>query len=140
MKRRYVFIIAFALWALFAGALRLTATPPTDPAFCLSTFTTADLQPIAQNVKTTKGVVVGWYIYNNSTATRYVKFYNKASATQADTPVMRLPIPGGAAANVSYTDGLGFTTAISVRGTTGVADSDTGAPTANDVVVNVFYN
>jgi hypothetical protein len=35
--------------------------------------------------------------------------------------------------------GIGFGTAITVAATTGVADNDTGAPAANDVIVNIFY-
>jgi hypothetical protein len=32
-----------------------------------------------------------------------------------------------------------FSTAICAAATTGLADNDTGAPSANDVVLNVFY-
>jgi hypothetical protein len=35
--------------------------------------------------------------------------------------------------------GIAFATAISAAVTTGVADSDTGAPGANDCVVNIQY-
>jgi hypothetical protein len=35
--------------------------------------------------------------------------------------------------------GVDFTAGISARATTGVADNDTGAPSANDVIVNIFY-
>jgi hypothetical protein len=57
---------------------------------------------------------------------------------------MTVPIPeaasGGAAGVVfAFAPGIKFTTAICVAATTGVADADTGAPAANDVVVNVFY-
>jgi hypothetical protein len=35
--------------------------------------------------------------------------------------------------------GIKFDTAICVAATTAVADNDAGAPSANDVIVNVFY-
>lgn len=43
------------------------------------------------------------------------------------------------AVNVTDGVGIGFGTAISVAATTGVADADTGAPSANDLIVNIFY-
>jgi hypothetical protein len=39
----------------------------------------------------------------------------------------------------SIPQGIAFGTAITVAATTAVADNDTGAPAANDVIVNVFY-
>jgi hypothetical protein len=35
--------------------------------------------------------------------------------------------------------GIKFDTAITVAATTGVLDNDTGAPGANEVIVNIFY-
>lgn len=35
--------------------------------------------------------------------------------------------------------GIAFSTAITVAATTGVADNDTGAPGANEVVLNLGY-
>ena len=69
-----------------------------------------------------------------------MKIYNKATApTQSDTPVMTIPIPAGGAANVEFSNGIAFAAGISYRASTAVADNDTGAPTANDVVVNLLY-
>jgi hypothetical protein len=56
---------------------------------------------------------------------------------------MTFPIPAGGtdgvAANMAFTPGIKFGTAITVAATTGLADNDTGAPAANDCIVNVFY-
>ncbi len=91
-------------------------------------------------VKNTPGQLYGYFISNNAATARFVKVYNKATApTQADTPVMTLQIPAAGAANLSQTIGAAFSAGISLRATTGVADNDTGAPTTNDVIVNVFY-
>lgn len=100
-----------------------------------------DLGTTGQIVKAASGKLCGWYISNVATAARYVKFYNKATApTQADTPVLTLMIPASGGANIPPTTlGINFSAGISLRATTGVADADVGAPTANDVVVNLFY-
>jgi hypothetical protein len=98
----------------------------------------------AEVVKASAGQVYGWYIVNRSTAPRYVKFYNATSATVGtETPVMTLEIPGNAndhvAANALGAMGIEFTTGICVGASTGIADNDTGAPGANDVLVNIFF-
>src|SRR5436309_2733503 len=86
---------------------------------------------------TAAGEVAGCFLANNASALRYVKLYNKASApSQSDTPLLTIPLPANGAANVLAPAGIDFTTGISCRATTGVADNDTGAPTANDVIVN----
>ena len=82
----------------------------------------------------------GWYLANAAAAIRYVKLYNKATAPdQTDTPLLTILLPASSAANIIAPAGIDFTTGISIRATTGVADNDTGAPSANDVVANVFY-
>jgi hypothetical protein len=95
----------------------------------------------ATSVKASAGQVFGYYLFNANAATRYLKLYNKASSPTVgtDTPVATIPIPAGAAANVEFTNGVGFATGIALALTTGVADSDTGAVAANEVVVNLFY-
>lgn len=77
----------------------------------------------------------------HATATRFVKFYDKATAaTNADTPVFTIPVAasvlgGGVQVNLTHAE-LAFATGLSMRATTGIADNDTGAPGANEVVVN----
>lgn len=108
----------------------------------LDIFRSLDLDETEEDVKTAAGKLYGWYIFNAAASTRYVKFYNATAASVtvgSTTPVLTVPIPAGSAANVEYTNGIPFSTAICVAATTGVADSDTGAPAANDVVVNIFY-
>ena len=95
----------------------------------------------ATSVKASAGQLDGWYLFNANAATRYLKLYNKASAPTVgtDTPVMTIPIPAGAAANVCLDPGIDFTTGIALALTTGIADSDTGAVAANDIVVNLIW-
>ena len=99
-----------------------------------------DLGVTGQVAKNGAGQLYSYFFYNNASATRYIKIYDKATApTQSDTPVMTYPIPAGSAANVAFPNGVAFSAGISLRATTGVADSDTGAPSTNDVVINVNY-
>ena len=103
----------------------------------LSTGTSAD----STIVKTTAGTVHGWYISNTNASVRYVKLYNKASspAVGTDTPFMTIPIPGGAAANVEFANGIDFTTGIGFGITTAVADASSAAVAANEIVINLLY-
>lgn len=76
---------------------------------------------------------------NHATAERFVKLYNKANPTSADTPVQTYALaPGGG--GVSRTGlMMAFSTALSFRITTGVAAADTGAASAGDVTVNMEF-
>jgi hypothetical protein len=97
------------------------------------------------NPKGSAGQVYGFVITNTNAAARFVKLYNKATAPSvgSDTPVMTLAIPGNATGAgmvaAEFTSGIAFGTGIGMGITTGVADADTGAPAANEVVVNLFY-
>jgi hypothetical protein len=105
-----------------------------------NTFRTLDAQPTGVNVKASPGEVAGWYFSNNAAAVRYLKLYDKATApTSADTPKLTILVPANGAANLLGPAGIDFTSGIGLRCTTGVADNDTGSPTANDVIVNLFY-
>lgn len=135
-----------------AGAARMTldrkviVNPQPHTAGGLSIFRSLDLDESEEDVKTAAGQVYGYWIANLATSPRYLKFYNATAANVtvgSTTPVMTLPIPANStnfvAANLLGAHGIAFDTAISVAATTGLADADTGAPGANEVVVNIFY-
>lgn len=108
----------------------------------LSIFRVLDLDETEDEAKSSAGQVFGWFFANQATSWRYVKFYNATAASVtvgSTTPVLTLPLPPQSAANVEFTNGIVFSTAITIAATTGVADADTGAPAANDVVFNLFY-
>jgi hypothetical protein len=93
-----------------------------------------------QVLKATTGRVYGWHIINSAASARYVKFYDKATApTEADTPVLSIKLAASGVDESSSTVGIAFQNGIAARATTALADNDTGAPTANDVLVNVLY-
>lgn len=112
----------------------------------LTIFRSIDLDESEEEVKATAGCVYGLWFSNTATSTRFLKFYNATAASVTvgtTTPVLTLALPGNSSDDISgvfsIAQGIGFSTAITVAATTGVADSDTGAPSANDVIVNIFY-
>jgi len=108
----------------------------------LTIFRSIDLDETEEEAKGTAGQVYGWYIYNTASSVRFVKLYNATAASVSvgtTTPVMTIPIPPTSGANVEFTNGIAFSTAITAAATTGVADSDTGAPGANEVIINLLY-
>jgi hypothetical protein len=92
-------------------------------------------------IKGGAGTVFGWYLANNAASSRFVKFYNKLTAPTVgtDTPLLTIALPASSAANVYFGPGIAFSLGIGIGAVQLVADSDTTAPAANDVVVNVFY-
>lgn len=93
------------------------------------------------NIKPSAGQLYGYQIANTAASIRYVKLYNKATAPTVgtDTPVLTLGIQPSSSLNFDSTTGIAFAAGIGIGVTNLVADSDTTAPTANDVIVNVFY-
>lgn len=136
-----------------AGAARMTldrkviVTPQPHTAGGLSIFRSLDLDESEEDVKTSAGQVYAMWVTNTATSTRFIKFYNATAANVtvgSTTPVITIGIPGNSTDDIAGNFGPGgmgiaFDTAICVAATTGVADNDTGAPGANEVVVNIFY-
>lgn len=122
-------------------------TPVPATSGGLSIFRTLDLDETEEEVKASAGQVYGCWFTNTATATRWLKFYNATAANVTvgtTTPVITLGLPGNTSDDIAGVlmggaHGIAFGTAITVAVTTGVADNDTGAPGANDVILNVFY-
>jgi hypothetical protein len=135
-----------------AGAARMTldrkviTTPQPHTAGGCSIFRSLDLDETEEDIKTAAGQIYGMWVTNLATSTRFVKFYNATAANVivgTTTPVLTIGIPGNASDDIAglfaSTMGIAFDTAISAAATTGIADNDTGAPGANEVLINVFY-
>lgn len=80
---------------------------------------------------------------NANAAVRFIKLYDKATAPTVgtDTPVMTVAIP---ASNVPLVIDLGdmgvaFTLGMWLGTTTGVADNNTGAPAADELITQIVY-
>lgn len=124
----------------FAGGGGGSTTPNyhTDT----NVYRNIDIDETGKNIKASAGVITGYFISNlNTSAVRYIKFYNKATAPTVgtDTPFLTIPLQPKTAANLSASDHIYFSAGIGIGATTGVADNDSGAPSNNDVVVNIFY-
>lgn len=117
----------------------VTQTPAASGG--VSVYRNINLGTTGASIKGSTGQIYGWYFYNNASSVRYVKLYNKATAPTVgtDTPVMTVPLPANAAANVSFPNGIAFSSGIGIGASTGVADADVGAPAANDVIANINY-
>lgn len=96
-------------------------------------------------VKASAGQLYWIHVMNLASATRFVKIYNATSGTYGTgTPVLTFPIAtqgdtNGAGFTLSIPNGIAFATGISIGAGTGIADNDTGAPGANEVIVNLGF-
>jgi hypothetical protein len=99
----------------------------------------------AQSVKVFSGNLYSIIAINtNASSPRFLKLYNKASAPTVgtDTPIMTIPIPAnsqGAGLCLPFSMGVNFSLGIAIAITGGVADNDTTAILANEVVLNLTY-
>lgn len=113
----------------------------------LTIFRSIDLDESEEEIKATAGQLYFVHAINLANAVRYLKFYNATAANVTvgtTTPVLTFPIPtqgdtNGAGFVLAIPQGFAFSTAITAAATTGLADNDTGAPGANEVVVNIGY-
>jgi hypothetical protein len=100
----------------------------------------------ATSVKGSAGTLGFLAASNINASPRYLKLYDKATSPTvgSDTPVAVFVIPGattGTGTNLALpTYGLQFTLGIALAITTGVADADTGAVAASEIVVNYGTN
>lgn len=95
----------------------------------------------ANLVKATNGAVFGWFVANLAAAARYLKLYDSAVSPTVgtDRPLLTIPLQGSSGANVEFVGGIEFRKGIALAVTTGVADTDTGACSLNDLVLNLLY-
>lgn len=138
-----------------AGAARMTldrkqiVTPYVHAAAGGWTpFRNIDVDESEDEVKGSAGKLGFLHVMNMAATVRYLKIYNDTAANVTvgtTTPTLTIPIPSngdtlGAGFTISFGDaGLAFSTAITIAATTAVADNDTGAPGANEVIVNGGY-
>lgn len=105
-------------------------------------FRSIDLDETEEEVSAVPAVVYFVRMHNLASSKRYVKFYNATAANTtvgSTTPTFTIPMEANSGETWYPPDGIGFSTALSVAATTGVADADTGAPGGNEVVINIGY-
>lgn len=111
-----------------------------------SIFRSIDLdEGTLEVVKASAGQLYWIHAINLASSVRFIKIYNATSGTiGTGTPVLTFPIPtqgdsNGAGFTISIPNGIAFSTGMSIGASTGIADSDTGAPGANEVIVNLGF-
>lgn len=112
-----------------------------------TTFRSIDLDETEEEVKSSAGQVYWVHAMNLSASVLYLKFYDADIGTTVvgtTTPKLTFPVPtpgdtNGAGFVLSIPSGIVFSSGITVAATTGIADADTGAPGANEMVVHVGF-
>jgi hypothetical protein len=96
-----------------------------------------------QAIKNTPGKLTGYYLFNTSSAVRYVKIFDAAAGDVVlgtTAPSLTIPLPAESGANVLGEREIEFDSGLSIACTTGIADSDTNLAGANEVTANIYYN
>jgi hypothetical protein len=102
-----------------------------------------DLDETEEAVKASAGTLYGFYFANlHASSWRYLKVYDATVASVSvgtTVPDLTFPLPAASAGWLAMPWPVDFANAITVAATTGFADNDTGAPGANEVILNTFY-
>lgn len=149
MKKQFPFLFAlvFVLALIaFIFSIPVYAAPQfqADNAIKVSSNIAAN-NTTAIPIKTTSGTVYSIDAFNNGSSVVYVKLYNSPNVTCGQgTPYARYLIPYGASSsgggfNTPNVNGDAYFNGITLCITGGLADSDTTAPPASTVIVNIHY-
>lgn len=112
---------------------------PTSGGYSNSHLVTAG-STNATNVKASAGQLYGITVYSNAAYPVYVKFHNNAGTPTAGAGVVQtLGCQAGVLNNMSWPDGIAFSTGIAFTVVKGIADSDSTAVLANDAVIDIQY-
>lgn len=114
----------------------VSGTTGGDSTFHLVSAATTN----ATNIKASTGKVTGWYIYNSNASARKIAFHNTAGTPTAGASIhSSIVIPGLAAANVSFPNGIDFGTGIAITTVTDLTDAGSTAVALNDLIINIYY-
>lgn len=130
---------------LRATPLPISPRPNTTGANGTTAYKLISLASTNANVvKASGGNLYSLIAIGLTSNVRYLKLYNKATTpvVGTDIPVMAIPIPTnsqGAGVAIPFSMGVNFTLGIGIAITAGLADNNTTAVLANDVVVNLTF-
>jgi hypothetical protein len=131
-------VVTSAALAVNSASLSPSASLGTATFHRLLSAATTNLT----SVKTSAGTINSLNISNtNASATYFFKLYNKASAPVpgTDTPIHTIALPPGTRSIDTGAYGVRLATGIAYAITGAVADADTTAIPANEVLVNMSY-
>lgn len=139
------FLIGAAVWLAIYSAAFAQTTFTADAKISVKSFISVN-DVVAVAVKTAPGSVYSVDAFSNNTTLVYLKLYATlvtcGSATVA--PTARYMIPYGASSsgggfNISNINGDAYFNGIYACLTTGIADTDTGAPAPSAYIINVHF-
>ena len=125
--------------ATISGTPAVTSTPVAGTGATLNSAASTN----ATSVKATAGNLFVVSASNVSASSRFLKFYNKASAPTVgtDTPILVIPIAATSSVTLEFgVVGMRFATGIAYAITGAIADADTTAIAAGDVKLALTYN
>lgn len=118
------------------------ALAPRTSGGC-SILKSLDVDETEDEIKGSAGQIYGYFFFNaHASALRYLKFYDATAAgttVGSTVPIFTMPIVAQTAGHISFATPIACANGISIAATTGLADADTGAPGANEVVAWVEY-
>lgn len=122
------------------GALWTTPSATTNGG-CTPNSSISTAAVLETEIKATAGQLYYLAITNLDATNVYARLYNltAANADESDTPIQRFLVPTGSGFVLPIPVGAVYSTAITLRVTTGAADNDTGALAANEVFVSYCY-
>lgn len=93
------------------------------------------------SIKASGANLYGMSVMNASASTKYVRFFNKASAPTmgTDVPIMVVAVPATSSKEIEYVPAMRFGTGLAVAITGGAAATDSTAVAAGDVQLMVSY-
>lgn len=114
---------------------QVSVVPQTSNGLSVFNATSSDgataLTNSAQAIKASAGQIYGWFIFNPNSSAQFVQIYNVAAASVTvgtTPPLFMLTIPAVSAANVEFTNGIAFSTAMSCAATATAGGN--GAPSS----------
>ena len=133
---------------LAASAINLQTVAVAATSGGTTFYKNLDVDESEDTVKASAGQIYWIQAINLSAVPLFLKFYNATVASVVvgtTVPDLTFPVPtqaatvNGSGFVLSVPNGIAFGTAITIAATTGFADADTGAPGANDLIVNMGY-
>jgi hypothetical protein len=120
-------------------AISVTTSPGTSGGYSISHLVAAGTTN-ATVAKASAGQVFQINVFNAAATPRYLKFHNTASTPTAGASVVyTVAIQAGLSRDITFPHGLAFSTGIAFTTVTGIADNNSSAVTASDLVIDIAY-
>lgn len=131
--------------SLGSAAVTVASTTIAAPLATIAGLTVAKINSAATtnatSTKTSQARLLGWSLTNTSAATKYVRFYNKASAPTVgtDSPLFIVAIPPTENVSHSNTQPITFAAGLAYAVTGAGTDLDATAVAVGDVIGSFYY-